>query len=106
MGQAAREHDVELERISFKGTLDAVRHFSHALSQARSRRQRTRLWAALLRILAADRVPERPGRREPRAVKRRKNKCRRLNRPRHRFRDYPKRHQRRARARRRNLGLK
>lgn len=106
MAQAARAHAVALERISFKGTLDAVRHFSHALSQARSQRQRANLWAELLRILAADRVPERPGRREPRAVKRKKNKYRRLNRPRHLFRDYPKRHQRRARARLRNLGLK
>lgn len=106
MASAARAHARPLERISFKGTLDAVRHFSHAMSQARSRRRRDELWTELLRTLAADLVPERPGRREPRAVKRKKNKYRRLNRPRHLFRDYPKRHQRRARARRRRLGLK
>lgn len=106
MASAARAHGVELERISFKGTLDAVRQFSHAMSQARSRRRRHELWTHLLRTLASDLVPERPGRREPRAVKRKKNKYRRLNRARHRFRDYPKRHARRARARRRKLGLK
>jgi len=106
MASAARAHAVELERVSFKGTLDAVRHFSHAMSQARSRRRRDALWAELLRTLATDLVPARPGRREPRALKRKKNKYRRLNRPRHLFRDYPKRHARRARSRRRTLGLK
>jgi hypothetical protein len=104
MAAAAREYDVDLERISFKGTLDALRHFGQAMSRARSQRQRQRLWDALLRTLAADLVPERPGRREPRAVKRKKNKYPRLNAPRHRFRDHAKRHARRTRARRRKLG--
>ena len=98
MGQAAREHEVELERISFKGTLDALRQFSQAMSQARRSRQRRQLWALLLRTLAADLVPERPGRQEPRAVKRKRNKYPRLNQPRHQFRDRPKRHERRRRA--------
>lgn len=106
MAQAAREHAVALERISFKGTLDAVRQFSHALSRARSRRLRTRLWAELLRSLATDRVPERPGRREPRAVKRKKNKYPRLSVPRHRFHDRLKSHARRRLYRRRKLALK
>jgi hypothetical protein len=105
MASAARAHHVELERVSFKGTLDALRQFSQAMSRARARSKRAQLWAQLLRTLAADLVPERPGRREPRAVKRKKNKYRRLNRPRHRFRDYPKRHQRRSRARHPNLVL-
>lgn len=104
--QAARTYVVDLERISFKGTVDALRQFAHAMSKARSQRQRQRVWAELLRTLAADLVPERPGRREPRAVKRKKNKYPRLNAPRHLFRDHPKRNVRRARARRRNLGLK
>lgn len=70
IAQAAGEHGVELERISFEGTLDALRHFTKAMSQARTKKGRQRLWAELLRTLAADLVPERPGRREPRAVKR------------------------------------
>lgn len=106
MACAAREHAVALERISFKGTLDALRHFSGAMSRARSQAKREALWAELLRTLAADLVPERPGRREPRAVKRQKNKYPRLNRPRHLFRDPPKRNVRRTRAWRRNRGLK
>jgi hypothetical protein len=106
MAQAACTHGVELDRISFKGTLDAVRQFGHALSQARSQRKRTELWDELLRTLATDLVPERPGRREPRAVKRKKNKYPKLSVPRHRFRDRLKSHTRHANARRRKLGLK
>src|SRR5438552_5629106 len=64
--QAALEHGVALERISFKGSLDALRHFSHAMARARSRKKRRQLWAHLLDTLAADLLPERPGRREPR----------------------------------------
>jgi hypothetical protein len=103
--QAAAEHDVALERISFKGSLDALRHFSQARARARSKKKRRELWAQLLNTLAADLVPERPGRREPRAVKRKKNKYPRLNMPRHKFRDRPKRHLRRKNARLRRLGL-
>jgi hypothetical protein len=106
MAEAARAHGVALARLSFKGSLDALREFIPAMSQARSRRLRTALWDELLRTLAADLVPARPERREPRAVKRKKNKYRRLNRPRRRFRDYLKRHARRTRSRLRRLGLK
>jgi len=105
MAQAAREHSVALERISFKGTLDALRQFSQAMSQVRSKKKRQALWAELLRTLAADLVPQRLGRREPRAVKRKKNKYPRLNVPRRQFRDHPKRALRRTRARLRKLGL-
>ena len=105
MAQAATEHPVALDRISFKGSLDAVRHFSHALAQARSKKKRQTLWVELLRTLASDLVPERPGRREPRAVKRKKNKYPRLRGPRHLFRDHLKRHARRKLSRLRNLGL-
>jgi hypothetical protein len=105
MAQAATEHQVPLERISFKGSLDAVRQFSHAMAQAKSKKKRQQLWADLLRILAADLVPERPGRREPRAVKRVKNKYPRLSQPRHKFNDRPKRHERRKISRLRKLGL-
>ena len=99
---AASTHKVCLRQISFKGTLDALRHFSPAMSQARTRRRRTQLWEHLLNILAADLVPLRPDRREPRALKRQKNKYPRLDCDRRKFRDHPKRHVRRSRARRRN----
>ena len=94
-----------MERISFKGTLDALRHFTHAISQARTKNKRRQLWTKLLETLAADLVPERPGRREPRAVKRKKNKYPRLDVPRHQYRDRPKRNVRQIKARLRKLGL-
>ena len=103
MAEAAVEHSVALERISFKGTLDALRPFIEAMSRARTKKKRAQLWAALLRTLAADLVPERPGRREPRAVKRVKNKYPRLSAPRHRFKDRPKRNVRRTISRKRKL---
>ena len=105
MAQAASDHHVPLEQLSFKGSLDAVRHFAHAMARARSRARRQRLWSLLLHTLAWDLVPERPGRREPRAVKRKKNKYPHLRQPRHLFRDRPKRHARRKLARLRRLGL-
>ena len=103
--QAASELDVLLEQISFKGTLDALRHFSLAMSQARTRKKRRELWTELLQTLAADLVPERPGRREPRAVKRKKNRYPRLIGPRDKFKDRPKRDARRKLARLRRLRL-
>jgi hypothetical protein len=106
MATAAQEHGVALERISFKGSVDAVRQFALAMSQARRLRQRRELWRQLLRVLAADEVPLRPDRREPRAVKRRKNKYPRLNQSRRCYRDRIKRNERRRRTILRAKGLK
>jgi len=41
----------------------------------------------LLELIASDQVPERPGRREPHAVKRRPKPYQKLNRPRHRMKE-------------------
>jgi hypothetical protein len=97
MAEAAQTHDLALNRISVKGALDALRQFNHALCQTRCAHRKKQLWAALLLALARDLVPERPGRREPRAVKRRP-KYDRLNRPRAQYRDRPRRSVRRSRA--------
>lgn len=87
MADAAREHAADLSRISFKGTVDAVRPFSAALAVAGTRRRRRRLYETLLETLAEDLVPERPGRREPRAVKRRPKPFAQLNRHRKIYRE-------------------
>ena len=100
--QAAREHNVALGTISFKGTLDALRQFSQAISHVRPKRKQLQLWQELLRTLVEDPLPHRPNRREPRAVKKQKNKYDRLNCPRHLFRDPLKSHVFR-RERRRSL---
>ncbi len=85
MAEAACTHEADLERLSFKGTVDAVRQYSVAIAQARSKRMRRQLWDDLLVNLARDQVPERPERREPRAVKRRPKPHPLLNEPRHKF---------------------
>jgi hypothetical protein len=106
MAQAASEHGVPLDRISFKGTLDALAPFTQAMSQANTKKKRSQIWAKLLETLANDLVPDRPGRREPRAVKRVKNKYPRLSRSRRQFKDRPKRNVRRSISNMRRQGLK
>jgi hypothetical protein len=71
MLEAARRHRVPLGRVSFAGALSAARRYGEALLQVSSTRKRQRLMAELFRVLAADPVPDRPGRREPRVRKRR-----------------------------------
>jgi hypothetical protein len=94
MAEAAQVYEAELERLSFKGTVDALRQFSAALAQARSRKMRRALWQNLLATLARDRVPLRPHRSEPRAVKRRPKPYPLLNKPRRQFIELPHRNQR------------
>ena len=69
--EAARRHRAPLPRISFAGTVGAIHSFAEACLQVRSRNQREHMRAQLYKLLAEDLVPERTGRREPRAVKRR-----------------------------------
>lgn len=78
---------VDLHRLSFQGTVDSIRQFSAALAQARSGKRQRQLIRNFLQATAADLVPYRPGRREPRAVKRRPNPCAYLTKPRHKFKD-------------------
>jgi hypothetical protein len=85
MAQAAALHQVPLERVSFKGTVDSVRQFSLAIAQAPSKKKQKQLIALMLEVIAWDEVPERRGRREPRALKRRPKPYQLLNRPRQRM---------------------
>ncbi len=87
MAEAAALHDQPLEQLSFKGSVDAVRQYSPLIAQARSAKKQRRLVKDLLRVLALDLVPERPGRREPRAVKRRPKPYPLLTKPRRSFRE-------------------
>jgi len=85
MAEAVAQYPVDLERISFKGTVDALRQYSAAIAQARNRKMRRQLWDDLLLNLVRDLVPLRPNRQEPRAVKRRPKPYPLLNQPRRRF---------------------
>jgi len=71
MVEAASIHDVDLVRLSFKGSLDTLRHFSLVMAQCSTRRQRVQLTNAMLAALAGDLLPDRPHRIEPRQQKRR-----------------------------------
>lgn len=84
MQEAAALYEVRLERISFKGTVDTLRQWEEVFHAAGNKpTEMKRLKAQLLKLLAEDLVPERPGRREPRAKKRRPKKYALLNKPRH-----------------------
>jgi hypothetical protein len=76
---------VDLERVSFKGSVDALRQYSDAIAQARNPKMRRQLWEGLLLNLARDLVRCRPNRQEPRAVKRRPKPYPLLNQTRRRF---------------------
>jgi hypothetical protein len=69
--QAARVHRVPLSRMSFAGALASCRRYAEALLQTTSKRKRQQLFNEMIRVIADDPVPDRPGRREPRALKRR-----------------------------------
>jgi hypothetical protein len=85
--EAARRHGAPVNRLSFAGALAACRRCAEALLQVRSQRRRRELLDQMFRDVAADRVPDRPGRREPRAVKRRPKPYSRLTCHRHKFRE-------------------
>lgn len=107
MGQAAKTAGVDLERLSFKGTLDALRQWTAALAQVRGpgkASQHRRLWRSLLPTLAADLLPDRPGRQEPRAVKKR-SKYPRLTKSRHAYVERWSRNKRRRISRARKQAL-
>lgn len=87
--ETALAHEVPIQRLSFKGALDALHAWAErALS---SRRHRRHARSTLLARLAADQVPLRPGRNEPRARKRRPKNYQLLTRPRHLMRISPSR---------------
>lgn len=85
MAEAVARAPVDLERVSFKGSVDALRQYSAAIARARSQKMRRQLWEDLLLNLVRDLVRHRPHRIEPRAVKRRPKPYPLLNQPRQRF---------------------
>jgi hypothetical protein len=83
MQQAAIKYRVALPRLSFKGTLDALAHFAQAIHAATGKpRKQAALLQELLRTVAVDLLPFRPGRSEPRAKKRRAKNYHLLTKPR------------------------
>jgi len=84
MQQAAALYEVDLSRLSFKGSVDALRQWTDVFNAAHSKpNEQRRLFDHLLQIIADDTVPYRPERAEPRVRKRRPKNYRLMTRPRH-----------------------
>jgi hypothetical protein len=87
IAEAVACYQVDLERVSFKGSVDALRQYSNAIAKAPNQKMRHQLWEDLLLNPARDLVRYRPKRQEPRAVKRRPKPYPLLNQPRRRFKE-------------------
>lgn len=83
MQRSGHLHHVDLSRISFKGTMDTARHFADVIYAASaSPRKQQRLIEDMLTLIVRDQLPERPGRSEPHAKKRRPKNFQLLTKPR------------------------
>ncbi len=92
MQRSAHLHRVPLGRISFKGSLDTVRHWSAVIAAAgETPRKQEQLIDQMLAAIARDPVPPRPGRSEPRARKRRPKNYQLLTKPRPQMGNLPRR---------------
>jgi len=90
MQTAAIRYQVDLERLSFKGALDTLKHFADAVHAANGRpRRQTELLDAMFALIARDQLPIRPNRSEPRAKKRRPKAYPFLTKPRRKMRVTP-----------------
>jgi hypothetical protein len=90
MQRAAILHSVELRRLNFKGSLDTLRHFADAVHASEGKpRKQAALLDSMLEIIAADQVPYRAYRNEPRAKKRRPKNDHLLTKRRHQMRVPP-----------------
>lgn len=92
MQRSAHLYHVPLERISFKGSLDSLRQWSAVIAAAGvTPRKQSQLIDQMLACLARDLLPQRPGRSEPRAKKRRPKNYQLLTKPRHEIGNLPRR---------------
>jgi len=83
MQHVATLYDTPLERMSFKGSVDTLRHWADALCRhADKPRKQAEMIRTLFRILAEDPVPHRPNRSEPRVKKRRPKNYQLMSKPR------------------------
>ena len=90
MLEAATAYAVHLDRLSLKGTIATIRQWAPTLANAPSDSEGPAAWYQLmLYYIAADPVPNRPDRIEPRARKRRPKNYQLLNKPRRLFKESP-----------------
>ena len=88
MVEAAQKAEKTPRQISFKATIQALRQWEPLLNRSGLKKQeRNRLITALYHAIATNIVAERPGRQEPRCVKRRPKNYQRLTAPRHKMKE-------------------
>lgn len=81
IAQAADLHDKKPQAISFKGALQLINSFRSTIMNAKSRKLKSIL-KSMLRAIASQSIGDRPGRKEPRVVKRRPKAYPRMTEPR------------------------
>lgn len=97
MYEAAEEADLEIRLVSFKGSLQALRNWEPHLNQAKvSNAQRFRLISDLYDAMTNTPIRQRPGRSEPRCIKRRPKSYQLLTARRHEMKAVPHRSKWRA----------
>jgi hypothetical protein len=85
MVEAAMQAGAQITRLSFAGAASAVREWSAITAREKSMKRRRTLYEKMLHSIAADLVPYRPNRTEPRAKKRRPKCYPHLTKPRHQY---------------------
>ena len=84
MYEAAKDADIKVRAVSFKGSVQALRSWEPHLNQAKiSREERFRLISDLYDAMTNTPIRQRPGRSEPRCLKRRKKNYQLMSSPRH-----------------------
>jgi hypothetical protein len=96
MIKAADQADVPVRMISFKASIQTLRQWEPLLKAGLSTAEQARLLSLLCDSLAASVIHSRPGRREPRCMKRRPKNFQRMTRPRHEMQETPHRGKSRA----------
>jgi hypothetical protein len=88
MCEAAKAVDLKVRVVSFKGSVQALRNWGPHLNQAKiSRAERFRLISDLYEAMTNTPIKQRPGRSEPRCLKRRKKNFQLMTSPRHEMRE-------------------
>jgi hypothetical protein len=85
--ESALAHWLDPLRLSYAGALSALQAFAQA--KPRSKQKQERIYSELLGTIAVEVLPDRPGRQEPRAVKRRPKPYPLLTKPRNKYEEIP-----------------
>ena len=96
MLKATGKAGVPVRRISFKASVQTLRQWEPLLTSEMNQKKQARLVSLLCDSIAASVIHQRPGRREPRCVKRRPKNYQRLTMPRHEMVESPHRSRYRA----------